>query len=207
MSTMNTMDDMRVMIRTQELIDTGKSTTLATKTVRDEMTADIENFRESTPYEEPTITENVRNRWENDKARLESVDKDLEWARQSLKKCKHCKKQIPRSGFDYNTCSDAPFNKDGDHHRRSECKPCGRLASKSIMKARACAKREGIPFKAPAGTVCQLCSNDENIVFDHDHQKDVFRGWLCNGCNRSIGILGDTTERMENVVSYMKGAL
>lgn len=206
---MSTMDDMRVMIRTQELMDTGMSTTLATKTVRYEMTDDIEKFRESTPYEEPTITENVRNRWANDKARLDSVDEDLEYARQTLKKCKHCKKKIPLSGFEYNTCSDAPFNKLGDSHRRSECKPCGRIASKSIMKAKACAKRLGIPFKAPAGTVCKLpmCKNDENIVFDHDHQKDVFRGWLCNGCNRSIGILGDTTESMENVVSYLKGEL
>ena len=41
----------------------------------------------------------------------------------------------------------------------------------------------------------KICGRtDIDIVFDHCHKRSVFRGWLCNTCNRSIGCLGDDTK-------------
>ena len=57
--------------------------------------------------------------------------------------------------------------------------------------------------KAPVGTKCELCNTTKNIVFDHDHEKNVFRGWLCDPCNRSMGVLGDNASSLLETVAYL----
>ena len=52
---------------------------------------------------------------------------------------------------------------------------------------------------------CQVCGSKDKLCYDHDHKTMEFRGVLCNKCNRSIGILGDTIESIEKVLTYLKG--
>tara|TARA_R110001592_G_scaffold218372_1_gene472413 strand:+ start:975 stop:1415 length:441 start_codon:yes stop_codon:yes gene_type:complete len=52
---------------------------------------------------------------------------------------------------------------------------------------------------------CQVCGSKDKLCYDHDHKTMEFRGVLCNKCNRSIGILGDTLESIEKVLIYLKG--
>jgi len=39
---------------------------------------------------------------------------------------------------------------------------------------------------------------------DYDHKTGAFRGWLCNPCNRGIGLLRDTAAGVENALHYLR---
>ena len=46
-------------------------------------------------------------------------------------------------------------------------------------------------------TPCDRCGRtDKKLVFDHCHETLAHRGWLCDNCNRSMGMLGDDVEGM-----------
>ncbi|HEY2416802.1 MAG TPA: endonuclease domain-containing protein [Steroidobacteraceae bacterium] len=52
---------------------------------------------------------------------------------------------------------------------------------------------------------CDACGgNDGGIVFDHCHAKGHPRGWLCNSCNKSLGLLRDNPERLLKLIAYLK---
>jgi DNA-directed RNA polymerase subunit RPC12/RpoP len=61
---------------------------------------------------------------------------------------------------------------------------------------------------------CACCGRDttkgKGWHIDHDHVTKKIRGILCNGCNVSIGINGDTVESVqeafENQLAYLKRA-
>lgn len=36
---------------------------------------------------------------------------------------------------------------------------------------------------------CEICNEECNTVFDHDHHSGKFRGWLCGYCNRLLGAI------------------
>lgn len=50
---------------------------------------------------------------------------------------------------------------------------------------------------------CEVCGSKEQLCYDHCHTTMNFRGVLCNKCNRSIGMLGDTLESIEKVLFYL----
>ena len=51
---------------------------------------------------------------------------------------------------------------------------------------------------------CQLCGKKTKVVWDHDHNTEKFRGWLCHQCNQGIGFLGDNISGLENAIRYLK---
>jgi Recombination endonuclease VII len=66
-------------------------------------------------------------------------------------------------------------------------------------------KSRGMPV--PTRTrpeVCELCNRTKKLVNDHDHVSGKFRGWLCTGCNVGLGLLGDTAEKIEAALAYIK---
>jgi hypothetical protein len=72
-------------------------------------------------------------------------------------------------------------------------------------------KHLGIPEPTrPAPPRCECCSwpvelcTHKRLNVDHDHITGAFRGWLCNGCNLSIGRLGDTVEDIQKAVEYLR---
>ena len=50
---------------------------------------------------------------------------------------------------------------------------------------------------------CEVCGSKDKLCYDHDHKTMKFRGVLCNKCNRSIGILGDTVESIQKILFYL----
>lgn len=52
------------------------------------------------------------------------------------------------------------------------------------------------------GGLCALCRTRPATRVDHDHATNVVRGWLCNGCNVALGVLGDSPERIAAVYEY-----
>lgn len=59
--------------------------------------------------------------------------------------------------------------------------------------------------------VCKLCNRfrpnkrAKRLCVDHDHKTGKIRGLLCDPCNRSLGVLGDTVEQFEQILDYLKG--
>ena len=118
-----------------------------------------------------------------------SAQEEFKWADSQEKKCNKCHKQLPLTCFGFSTSGRFPFNKEGLRYRRGECLDCGLKISNGKRKAKQIAENLGINIKPSEEDKCKLCECKENLVFDHSHQTETFRGWLCDPCNRSLGTL------------------
>ncbi len=86
---------------------------------------------------------------------------------------------------------------------RTDCRDCNKKMNQGKAKA---FKLAGKPKTPALGTCCDRCGCDPGpkkndpdtaaLVFDHCHKTLVQRGWLCDNCNRSMGMLGDDVESM-----------
>lgn len=58
----------------------------------------------------------------------------------------------------------------------------------------------------PRPDVCENCGTvgKRGVVFDHDHATNEFRGWLCDNCNRALGLLNDDMERILGLALYLE---
>lgn len=55
---------------------------------------------------------------------------------------------------------------------------------------------------------CKLCLKlTPKLHIDHCHNTNKIRGLLCSSCNTSLGKLGDTVEKLQKAVDYLKGEL
>ena len=118
----------------------------------------------------------------------------------SVRTCSKCKKTLPltKKYFGRNQST----NTGGDKYFRPECKECTKKANQGKTKAY---KLAGKPKYPDLGTPCDNCGRvDKKLVFDHDHETLDHRGWLCDNCNRSIGMLGDTIESLERAILYLR---
>jgi hypothetical protein len=153
---------------------------------------------------EYVLTENEKSAYKNNtKAKFKSAEEERDWARSQTKKCNKCFVTLPLSYFSGNTSSADHFDRNGYRLRRGDCKKCNKEHTAGKAEAVKIAKQMGLSYKAPSGTKCELCGTTEKIVFDHDHETKVHRGWLCDPCNRSMGVLGDNVEGMIRVLNYL----
>lgn len=59
----------------------------------------------------------------------------------------------------------------------------------------------------PRPDACELCgSNEYNIVFDHCHRGGQFRGWICDRCNRVLGLVKDAPELLRAMANYLEAS-
>jgi len=141
------------------------------------------------------------------KTRFASAIEEDEYDKITPNKCNKCNIIKTRADFNNNTCGSLPFenllNNDGIRYKRGECKVCSKKDSKGKNAAIKKAKAMGMDTKAPEGTKCEICDNQNKIVFDHCHDSLIFRGWLCDPCNRSLGILGDDVTSLLGVLNYL----
>jgi hypothetical protein len=160
-----------------------------------------EGFDTSREY---TITENEQNAYKNNtKSKFKTAEEEFAWSRTQTKKCNKCKETLPLTYFAGNTSSSDHFDRNGYRLRRGDCKKCNKSHSSGKTEAIKIAKSLGMSHKAPEGTKCELCETTDNIVFDHSHDTNIFRGWLCDPCNRSMGVLGDNVKGLLQVLNYL----
>jgi hypothetical protein len=70
-------------------------------------------------------------------------------------------------------------------------------------------KRRGLPEPTRATpSACECCGvpASKALDLDHCHISGVFRGWLCNRCNRGLGFFNDSIEGLMNAVRYLQRA-
>lgn len=141
------------------------------------------------------------------KAKFATPDLEFEWATTQTKKCTKCGKTKCLTEYRGNTSGQDGFDKSGIRLRRPECKVCTLEQAKGKEIARKFAKENGIPYKAPEGTTCAICgqlpTKNNGLVFDHCHKTNTFRGYCCNSCNRSVGVLGDDVQSLLRAVNYL----
>ena len=56
------------------------------------------------------------------------------------------------------------------------------------------------------GGVCKIClgkDSDRMLAVDHCHTAGKIRGLLCQKCNRAIGQLDDSIERLKRAIIYL----
>ena len=56
------------------------------------------------------------------------------------------------------------------------------------------------------GGKCAVCGRPENgrrLDVDHCHTTGKIRGLLCNPCNQSLGLLGESPERIKGLLAYL----
>ena len=126
--------------------------------------------------------------------------------------CNKCNKTLPLTleYFGKNTST----NTGGDKYLRPDCKVCNKIMRDGRDEAKKIVENLIVPDygynkerkRTENGHPCDNCGKTDyakKIVFDHDHKTLEFRGWLCDACNRSIGMVGDTVEKVCNVLSYL----
>lgn len=154
-----------------------------------------------------TIKEESNYLRQKDKAKFSSPKEEWMWASSQEKVCSKCHIEKKLCHFNGNTSGTDAFDKEGYRLRRPECSDCTKKVGYGKQESVKLAKSLGIPYKAPEGTKCARCcrepSKGNGLVFDHDHEKNVFRGYLCNSCNRSIGVLGDDIEGAILTLNYL----
>lgn len=52
--------------------------------------------------------------------------------------------------------------------------------------------------------ICKLKEQKRELAVDHNHTTGKVRGLLCHKCNVSLGLLKESTENMESMISYVK---
>ena len=55
-----------------------------------------------------------------------------------------------------------------------------------------------------AGGLCDSCGMEPATDVDHCHARNVYRGFLCGGCNRAAGMLRDNPARADALAEYLR---
>lgn len=55
----------------------------------------------------------------------------------------------------------------------------------------------------PQPDYCELCEEKAITVWDHDHKTGLFRGWLCDRCNRVLGSVKDDPILLKKFIDYL----
>jgi hypothetical protein len=66
---------------------------------------------------------------------------------------------------------------------------------------------------ARTNNICEICECPETLVspsgkikklsLDHDHSTGKIRGWICNNCNATLGLIKDSAERAIRIAEYL----
>jgi len=56
----------------------------------------------------------------------------------------------------------------------------------------------------PRSDICEICLSKEFTVFDHCHKTDRFRGWICDRCNKMLGLVKDCPILLNKLANYLE---
>ncbi len=108
--------------------------------------------------------------------------------------------------------------------RHGSCKTCykakvaqnkdpAKIRDRGLQKAYGITSEEYERMLESQGGCCAICKcpppdhRKKFLAVDHDHVTGKVRGLLCDNCNRGIGLLGDSLDRILDVVEYLRDSV
>jgi hypothetical protein len=81
------------------------------------------------------------------------------------------------------------------------------LAWQKAHPERKAAHRNGVDPATvpPKPQICDVCAMSGRICLDLDHATGLFRGWLCEHCNRALGAVRDDPALLLMLADYLSG--
>lgn len=151
------------------------------------------------------FSEKERSHYKHAKSKYTCPEDEFKYYSSKVKKiCCKCNKNKFLCEYAGNTSSSCGIDNKGNRLRRPECRSCQNIDRDSKKIAMKHAKSMGIATRAPEGTGCfNCCKQIKSLVFDHCHDTGRFRGYLCDPCNRSIGVLGDDVDGLLRAINYL----
>ncbi len=134
------------------------------------------------------------------------------------KRCSDCGETKPLSEF-----TKSKQRADG---RGRQCRPCHAARQRAynqrnrrLVNMRKQLAKWGLTVETyeelleSQGGRCAICGSADNgdarnDVFnvDHCHETGAIRGLLCSPCNRGLGQFGDSVDRLERAIVYLRGS-
>lgn len=124
--------------------------------------------------------------------------------------CSKCKTEKLISNFSTNTNSSKEFGLGG------QCKACLKSTCKfsKIKVAYNLSKQDFLKIYEEQKGKCKICNitmetlsfaNNKatTLCIDHNHDTGKIRGFLCNNCNRAIGLLKDNKDTILSAYNYL----
>ena len=88
--------------------------------------------------------------------------------------------------------------------RRRKVDPEGARRRHAQYSARQLARKIALAGR-PAPAACEICCrSDLRIVWDHDHASGLFRGWICDHCNKILGLVKDSPATLRALAAYLE---
>src|SRR3990167_3840096 len=87
--------------------------------------------------------------------------------------------------------------------KRRKSDPEGQKIRNEHFKIRREAKRWEVAGR-PRADKCDICDKNEMTVFDHCHVSDKFRGWICDRCNKMLGLVKDCPVLLKKLAEYLE---
>jgi Recombination endonuclease VII len=113
-----------------------------------------------------------------------------------MKLCKKC--LVEKNTIEFYSRTYASGNKG----YRPYCKGCcDRIHTNFVYTRMYGLGDQEIPLKPSSGAICNMTGK---IVLDHDHDTKKFRGWICDRCNRCLGLLKDDPTLLRKAVDYLE---
>tara|TARA_A100001035_G_scaffold74190_2_gene56871 strand:+ start:2425 stop:2853 length:429 start_codon:yes stop_codon:yes gene_type:complete len=118
------------------------------------------------------------------------------------KTCIKCNTYLPHESFEWFSGANT--------WRRPECKRCRGESRRVIDALKKCTPP---PSKDHTCPICEKNLKEislnkskhmSSFVMDHDHEKKMFRGWLCHNCNSALGMLRDNPDVIMRAYKYLK---
>ena len=117
--------------------------------------------------------------------------------------CKKCTKEYRREYYSANA-------EQAKVHNKSQYKRNPIIARRSFLKrAYGLTLADYDVMLEAQGNRCVICGKTpeeegERLSVDHDHETGRVRGLLCDDCNRAIGMLGESTQRLRSAANYLE---
>lgn len=98
------------------------------------------------------------------------------------------------------------FNKKHNDRQRAINSPSYQASIQKAYKKKIIAYAEKLEELAGRAKPlnCEICNDDGKICFDHCHTNHHFRGWICDRCNKVLGLVKDNIETLQLLQNYIK---
>jgi hypothetical protein len=133
--------------------------------------------------------------------------------------CNKCQEELPYTEEYF--ANNQSTNTGGDKYLRPDCRKCWNTSTKGRSTAYKNAGEPEYPIQGYVeeqlsngktkkhtknGYPCDKCGKthySRKVVFDHCHTNLTHRGWLCDSCNRALGMLGDDVIGVGSGAAYI----